>query len=66
MTYFLLPKIKSACCFIYPNTEPYTLLGPCYEWIQNMADLQRNGGIEKIFELTEPRFRGDMECDFRI
>jgi len=34
--------------------------------IQNVADPRRNGGIGKVFELAEPRFRRDMERDFRI
>jgi len=32
----------------------------------NVADPWRNGHIWKVFELAEPRFRRDMECDFRI
>ena len=35
-------------------------------WIQNVADLRRNGRIRKVFELAEPHFRRDMERDFRI
>ena len=32
----------------------------------NVADLQRNDSIGKVFELAEPRFHHDMERDFRI
>jgi len=34
--------------------------------IQNVADPRPNTRIGKVFELTEPRFRHDMERDFRI
>ena len=34
--------------------------------IQNVANPRQNGRIGKIFELVEPRFRCDMECDLRI
>ena len=34
--------------------------------IQNVADPRRNGRIGKVFALAEPRFRRDMERDFRI
>ena len=34
--------------------------------IQNVADPRRNGRIRKVFELAEPRFRHDIERDFRI
>jgi len=34
--------------------------------IQNVADPRRNGRSGKVFELAEPRFRRDMERDFRI
>jgi len=31
-----------------------------------VTDLRRNGRIGKVLELAEPRFRRDMERDFRI
>jgi len=34
--------------------------------IQNVADPRRYGRIGKVFELVEPRFKRDMERDFRI
>jgi len=34
--------------------------------IQNVADPRRNGRIGKVFQLTEPRFRREMERDFRF
>ena len=37
-----------------------------YPVIQKVADPRRNGRIVKVFELAEPRFRRDMERDFRV
>jgi len=34
-------------------------------WIQNVADPRQNGDTGKVFELTQPRFRRDMERAFR-
>ena len=41
-------------------------LGIKCTWIQNVADLWRNGRFGKVFELVDLRFRSDIEHDFRI
>ena len=35
-------------------------------WIQNVPVLWWYGRIGKVFELAEPRFNCDMECDYHI
>ena len=37
-----------------------------YRWIQNMAVLQRNSHIRRVFEFDKPRCHRDKEHNFRV